>query len=325
MGRFWERVTTLDRRVIFLLVLAALVIGVLRPTEPEVRPATRQAFEAIDRLPAGSLVFLGVSLDTGSEPLVEQARVLLVHLLLRGARVLVAVPADAPQGALRAVLQDLDARAARLGDKIYGLDYAVVILQARDTGAETLLPLADRLEAGLGPADATGQPLESLRLLTEFRSLRRARLLVGLTNEVEGGAGRPGVNDYILAGRMAGYVPVVGGISATRSAALDRLLEAGDLAGALLGARGAAEYDTLLGGRGARGTGISRLWGGTSMLALLILFIVVVTTIADRMRDRDRSRRRGSPWRPGAGPRRTGAEGASPRRPEPWPPGGDGV
>lgn len=328
MDRFWERVASLDRRIIFLLVLVAVIAGVLWPTRPDVRPATEQAFTTVHNLAPGQLVFLGMSLGTGSEPLVEQARVLMRHLLSRGARVLVAVPEDVPGDAVRSVLQDFDAQAARLGDKLYGVDYAVVTLQARATGAETFAPLAERLAAGIGPFDATGRPAESVRLLSEFKSLRRARLIIGLALRVEGAEGRLGLTDYVLAGRLAGSLPVVGGIPANSSPAVDRLLNTGDLAGALLGARGAAEYDGLLGG----GTGFGRQWGGTSMFALLLAALVVLTTVADRMRGAGRA---GAGGQAGGGRAPRGAIRRVPRPPRPapdptprtrdlWPPGPEG-
>jgi len=120
---FWEKMTNMDRRWVYLMVALAVIFPFIVPMQfpVSITPEARQLFDAVEALPDSSVVMLTFDLYPSTlaetEPI---ARAALHHLFRKDCRVLTVttIPLGGPSIAER-VTRDM----ARQYDKVYGIDY----------------------------------------------------------------------------------------------------------------------------------------------------------------------------------------------------------
>ena len=65
-----SRIANIDRRIIYLLLIAVISLALLRPIglAIKVSPETMKVYNAIDQIPPGSVVWMGFDFDAGAIP-----------------------------------------------------------------------------------------------------------------------------------------------------------------------------------------------------------------------------------------------------------------
>ena len=227
--------STLDRRIIFLLVGLGILIPLLKPLGiPEnITPPFRDVYQFIDTLPPGSAILMSVDYDASVLPEVHPMFLsILRHAMLRNIKVIgIALnPAGVGLG-----VQAFDRISKEFGKK-YGEDY--VYLGFKPNFVATMLGLGEEIRK-VFPTDYYGTPLDSLPMMKEIHSYRDIALVISFS-----GAGYPG--SWVAYAYSRYGQKVAAGVTAVMAADYYPFLQTGQFIGMLGGMKGAAEYEDLV-------------------------------------------------------------------------------
>lgn len=276
----------LDRRWIFLAMLLAVAIPILaQKTYPEVPTQTViDAFDAIESLPEGGLVFLPMDYDPGSDAeLTPMAVAFTRHLCERKQKIVLLTlwPNGGP------LIDKLISRVieGEFGDQYeYGRDY--VNLGYR-SGLEMVINVIATDLRAMFKTDKQNNSLDALPITRDVRNVGAAKLIASVSG------GTPGAKEWVqYAGRRLN-IPVIAGATGVQSTQLYAYYPQ-QLEGLLPAIKGAAEYEALLGAKydefakesktdAIRKMG-PQLWGHLLVIALIILGNVIY--LLDRKRGR---------------------------------------
>lgn len=260
-----RRLLALDRRIIFLLVALGVIMPLLLPINlpVAVSPRVRAAFDAVDALPAGSVVLLSMDYepDTMAE-LLPMSIAVLRHCFRKHVKVVAMTlyPAGVGLGEQALNQASRDERAVRNKDFVwlgYKSGFQVVILG-----------IGESLRA-VFPVDGYGTPLDSIPMLTGVNSYRQISLVVNLTAS--------SAADYWIQFAQGRYhAPMILGSTAVMATDYYPYLSSKQILGLVGGMKGAAEYERLIDvfGNGRRGM------DAQSLVHLIVVLLVIVGNLA---------------------------------------------
>ena len=66
----WEKLANIDRRVIYVLMIVVVALALLNPIGMAIVPSeeTKRAYDFIESLPSGSVIYLGMDFDASAMP-----------------------------------------------------------------------------------------------------------------------------------------------------------------------------------------------------------------------------------------------------------------
>jgi len=232
-----SRLLNIDRRIIFLFVLAGVVVPLLWPFNLPVKPtptvrAIYDTVEAVAQKNGRVLIAFdyGPSLTAELRPM---ALALLRHCFRRGVRVVgVTLVADGV-----GMAQDVFGIASREYGREYGKDYA--FMGFKPGGGAFILNMGQDFQAAL-PKDNRGNDTGTLEITKDIRSLKDFDYVVDL-------AGSSVTETWIAYGQERYRFQMGSGCTAVMAPDMFPFLQAGQLNGMMGGLAGAAEYETLVG------------------------------------------------------------------------------
>ncbi|MBI5266599.1 MAG: hypothetical protein HY851_05125 [candidate division Zixibacteria bacterium] len=271
---FWDRISRLDRRWIYLLVWLTVITPLFLPaTFPiSVTPEARQLYDAVQALPDSCVVLL--TFDTYPNALAEtepMARAALHHLFRKHIRVvtLTTIPLGGPSIAER-VTREL----AATYRKTYGVDF--VNLGYKPNYVSVLKGLGTSIES-IYPTDNSGTPLAQLPLMQNVKSYSDMKFIFVVTDN--------GIIDYWISIVNAQFkIPVGAGVTAVMAPKQYAYVGSGQMTGLLGGMKGAAEYEELVDKHAlaTRGMGIQ------SLIHILLIVLIGIGNLAYFMGRRKR-------------------------------------
>jgi len=252
----------LDRRVIFVVVLLAVLIPLFKPIGLPIEPSQAAIgfAKAIDAVPEGSTVYLAADYDPGSMPELQPMLETAIRQLCRRNVKIVAGslwPACPPlvDGALRRIA------AGEFGKKD-GIDY--VNLGFKEGREVVMVQLGDDIRRAY-PTDAQGRALDTLPIMQNIRRLGDMPLMVNIS------AGYPGTKEWVQQVRNRYNVPMVSGCTAVSTPEYFSYYQSKQLSGLLGGLAGAAEFEKLSGQAGTASRGMDAQSLGHLAIILFIL------------------------------------------------------
>ncbi|HEY3283935.1 MAG TPA: hypothetical protein VGN26_16835 [Armatimonadota bacterium] len=255
-----ERAGTIGRGWLYLALAVVVAASVARPFAVGVDPGTqaRGVFNAIERVPKGRLVVLNFEYDAGTEgENGPQARALITHLMRRGIPFAI-LSLDTLAGPTfgQALADELGRRYHR----VEGRDW--VNWGYKPPLDATLAALARDIPATI-QRDFRGRVLSSLPLMRGIRSGSDLGMVVDIT---------PGSSfeSWLRYFTSQTGVPFAVSPTAVMGPTVYPYLDSGQAVGMLMGVRGAAEYEALL---GSSGPGRRRL---TPVIATHILLVALI-------------------------------------------------
>lgn len=261
---FWEKAQQLDRRIIYTVMIVILCAAIMRPVglAISVNKETQMAYDAIDKLPAGSIVWLGCDFSAGGMPeLIPTLQSVMIQGFRKNLRFVAGgmwnMAGNMAEVAWTAV-------SPMFPEKKYGIDFVNVGYKA---GGNVLLEkmVSDTHAAFVG-VDHYGKPLKDLPLMNEFKSFKDCKFIFGFFT------GTPGERDYIkFVGGPLG-VPIASSCVAVSVPETMPFVQSGQLVGLVGGMRGAAEYEVLVKVPGRATAGMD---AQAFAHLVIILFIVV--------------------------------------------------
>jgi len=255
----------LDRRIIFLVIAAAVVVPLLVKIGLPLRTSAyaQALYDKVESLPEGTPVVLGFDYDPGSMPeLAPMTRSLLHHMFRKNLRVIVIT--NYPQTGAIAERQLLEI--APLYGRRPGIDFANLGYKAGNEAV--ILAVANDFRVAY-PTDHHGVPTDSLPVMAGVHTWRDVKLLVDVAHGAT-------VNNYIrIAGARYG-VPIGAGCTAVSIPQYHSYLQSGQMLGLLGGLQGAAEYEQFIGRPGFASAGMD----AQSIAHVAILFFVALGNAA---------------------------------------------
>jgi hypothetical protein len=232
-----DRLLKLDRRWLFLLVFLGVAGPIIRPFGLPVSTTgpTRSAFEFVESLKPGDIVWLSVDYGPSSAPENDpMAEAIMRQCFLKKVKVI--VTALYPLGGLGLANDAVAKVTGEFPDLVYGVDY--VNLGYKDGAAAVMRRLAEDIAAAF-PTDVNGRPVSQIPLMQGLRSIRQVQLVATVATGVIGEWWITQVNAQV-------GTPVIIGPTAVSAPKYYAFLNSGQLKGMLGGMKGAAEYESLL-------------------------------------------------------------------------------
>ncbi len=274
----WEKLLYFDRRIIFLLIGAAVLIPFLTQwmlPAGKITATTQNLYDAIEQLPAGTPVMISFDYGPSSMPEVEpMASALAYHIFSRDLRLVAAtLVITGPQMADRAIVPV----AQELG-KEYGKDW--VNLGFKPGGGVLITQMGEDIKQA-HPTDARGNSTAKLPVMAGIGNYDDIGLIVDLAS-----TGAP--TAWIVYAHDPYQVDMAAGVTAVEAVDYYKFLQTGQLIGLLNGLKGAAEYELLVGRDGFGKLGMA----SQSVAHLLIILLVIIGNIGYFTIGRHRRQRR---------------------------------
>lgn len=259
---FFEKLGKIDSRIIYVLFILAILIPLVSPLGLPVTVSqhTKQTYEIVNSLQPGDTVIIDIGISySGAGDVLPQAVAILKHLMSKDVKVIfTGVQMDSSK-----IIEDLIKPYEEAG-KEYGVDFCNLGYLA---GGENAIAAYARDLKKAYPLDFRGNSTDSLPILETVNSAKDANMFIFFSTQ----------NADMYVRQIAEYqVPIVGGLIATIAPQAEPYLHAGQLKGMLVGLRGAAEYESMM---GSPGMGLASM-DAQSIAHLLIIFFIVIANIS---------------------------------------------
>jgi hypothetical protein len=232
-----QRLFKLDRRFLYFLIAAAVIIPLVRPLglPTAVTPHAQHLFDAVDRISSGSKPVL-LSMDYSPSVMPElqpMSMAILRHCFAK--KVPIIVMTLDPNGV--GLAEDAIRQAASEYPEIKeGVDYAFIGFKAGYS--VVMIGIGQNFRATF-PTDASGHPVEQVPVLANIKNYDDIALVITI-------AGSAIVENWIIYVNARYHATLGSGITAVSSADYYPFLQTGQLVGMLAGMKGGAEYEELL-------------------------------------------------------------------------------
>ncbi|MEE8638969.1 MAG: hypothetical protein V3T41_01020 [bacterium] len=264
--KFVRWLANIDRRIIFVVIVVAVVIPLLFPLGMRVKvtPQTQTIYDEVENLPAGSNVLVAFDYDPTAMPEVHpMALAFLHHCFQKKHKVIImALWAPGAQMAVRAMAeidQDFDLE--------YGRDY--VNLGYKPGGPIVIKSLGTSF-AEVFPKDMAGRSTATLPLMEDVSNLYDVDLVMDLS------AGVPGITEWVIIANALFQTRIAAGCTAVSAPQFFPYLQTGQLIGLLGGLKGAAEYETVTAYAGKA----SRRMDSQSVAHVVIIVFILFANIS---------------------------------------------
>jgi hypothetical protein len=274
--KFFEALMKIDRRVIYLILAAAVIIPFLRPfmIHPRAMPPVEEMFYYIDTMPKDKALVISVDYTPDTEPELQPMTIALLRQAFTrrikvGVLTMSVLGLGLAENALHQVAEEFNQRAKSREDSIiYGRDY---VFWGWQTPALTvILGMGERISR-VFTVDYYGNKTDTLPMMKQIKNYRNVGILVSVS-----ASDTPGW--YIVYAQTSFGVRV--GIASTAVQAADwyPYLNSHQATGVLAGMKGGAEYEELVqtkDGITGRRRATEAMASQTSAHFAIILFILI--------------------------------------------------
>ncbi|NLH98159.1 MAG: hypothetical protein GX446_01560 [Chthonomonadales bacterium] len=256
-----QRLESIDRRILYAVLLIIVVVGLLVPIPLPlaVGPQARGVYEAIENADPGKIVIVSTlwSASTQGENS-PQTRVILQHLMRKRLRFALIAFGD-PQSTTLA--QELAEELARENSYEYGKDWINWGFRADIAG--TLKGLVKDINETIKTDSIKKRPLSEYPVMQGIHNVKD----VGVIAEVSASGNYVSWLGLVVGSTNAPFCYAPTSVMAPE---LYTYLDSGQMKGMLFGIKGAAEYERLLGIRGFTTRAITPV-----SLSLVLLFVLI--------------------------------------------------
>jgi len=259
---FWDKLETIDRRWVYLMVGLAVVFPFVFPvTLPiSVTPEAQSLYDYVEALPDSSTVFLVFDYYPSTIPECQPIAVGALHHFFRKDCKVITL-SNIPLGGPSMAEQVTRAMAERY-DKVYGVDFVNLGYKANYVA---VMKGMGQTISSIFPTDNSGTPLTELPLMDSVVNYEQIDFIFEVADNATA--------DYWISIVNAQYgVPMGCGVTAVSAPKYYAFVGSGQLVGLLGGMKGAAEYEILLDQSDDAVTGMS----AQSLVHLLIIALVVL-------------------------------------------------
>jgi hypothetical protein len=252
------------QHIIFLLLGATMLLLLIWAPRMNytVEDSTRKTMAIIDDLPPGSLVLVGADFDVENKAeLRPQMEVILRQLLAKekGLRIISISMWDQGPMIMDSLLRQIGEKQGRT----YGTDYVNL---GYAPGVQTMIRLISSDFGGAFSRDFSSTPLAELPIMENAGGILNTALIVEFSDRESGPI------TYIEQVKtQKPEMKIVAGLTAASFPPLEPYLHSGQLNGAVVGLKGAAEYEQLLNSPGLGMKGMDTQSVGQVLIMVLII------------------------------------------------------
>jgi hypothetical protein len=258
---FQQRISTIDRRLLFVLVFLSVAIPLIFNFKlpNKITKEVKATFDFIEALPAGSVLLFSFDHDTATIPeMTPMAKALLHHVFSRDHKVI--------GTAFRAEGAAIGNKAFKDGGDEFGLiegeDY--VFLGFRPEISSGILGMGENIHR-VYPKDYRGLPVDDIPLMQKVRNYDDIALVVSVSDDDT-------PSYWINYGNARYHVAVVPAITAVMATTYYPFLQEKQIIGMVPGLKAAAEYEELIDKTGDASIGMS----AQSIAHVLIVLLVLI-------------------------------------------------
>jgi hypothetical protein len=264
---FFETLSKLDRRWVYLILAGVVVITVLYEFSIPIRvnPEVQSIYDFIEAQPAGSYIHLAIDYDPGSQAEMHPMTFAIMEqmLALDHKIVITALSANGPGMAEQAMLAIMDSVKLHTGkEKVYGED--VCFLGYKPYPGIVILSMGQNYRISF-PNDYYNTPLSEIPMMQGVVNYDDVEAIILIT-------GTSGVDFWISYANGRYNAPLAVGLTGVMAADYYPYLKSGQIFGLMGGMLGAAEYEKLV-KRPGRATEAMRVQVWTHII--IILFILI--------------------------------------------------
>ena len=232
---FYERMMSIDRRIIFLSIGLAVALPTLFPLHlpVQVSEESRSFYRELENLKEGDVILLSFDYEGDVMAEVDPMTVaVLKHAFSKNLKVVAMTTYPGGTGIAERIL----GQAAKAFGKTYGEDY--VFLGYNPDWSGTILRLGESFKATY-PTDQYGKATKEIPLMKRVETYKDISLIVSISGS--------GLSEYwaMLANGRYG-VKLISGNTAIQAILIYPYYQAHQILGFLGGLKGAAEYESLL-------------------------------------------------------------------------------
>lgn len=259
-----NKIESVDRRIIFLLVAIMVIIPILWPIGLSVQ-ATKPViniYNFVETLPEGSVVWVGFDYYNSTRTECDsQAKAFLRHVFRRNCRVM--ITSTIPDG--NSVSQIILSEVAKEYNKEYGKDY--VILGYKPGALILIKSVCDNIR-GIYTTDVFGNAIGDLPMMNGVRNYKDIKMVFTTTDNAS-------FEEYIKVANTQYQIPTCGGSTAVSVPSLYVYINSGQALGLMGGLKGAAEYEKLINRKDTATSGMD----AQSFVHMLIVLMIVFSNI----------------------------------------------
>ena len=257
------KIGSIDRRWIFLIIAAVVIVPLIIPVGLPIRPTdtTKNVYDSIEKLPAGSKVLLSVEYSPSTRPENHPMTIsILRHLFKNNHKVF--ITCLWPDGQFMA--QDAINQVAKQEfNKTYGVDY--VFLGFRPGNEAVVKGIVSNLRK-LYTVDVYQKKIDEIPLMNGINNFKDFDFLFSSS------AGFPGTIEWVQYASDPTGIPMASGVTSIQVNEVMPYVQAGQMVGVLAGMPGAAEYEALI---NQKGTATSGMDAQSVAHLVIVLFIIL--------------------------------------------------
>ena len=261
-----EKLLSIDRRIIFLLVAVAIILPIIFPLNLPVNITgeVRGVYDEIQKLPPGSKILVAFDYEPSSIPEIEpMAKAVLKQCFDRGIKIVGISWLELGRGNAEKVLNMVESDYKEKGNPIeYGEDYAYMGFKP---GKQAMILNLGSDFKGTCKTDYRGNEVYSMPILQDIETLGDFPYLVCLHDDSM-------INHWILYGHEETGIKIGSFCTAVMAPGIYANLNAGQLTGIVGGLKGGSEYEKLLKYKGAATKGMD---SQTVIHLLIVAFILI--------------------------------------------------
>jgi len=275
MKNFLVLIQQVDRRWLYLALALSIAVPILVPMNLPlfINTETRNFYLAVDNIPADKIVILMPEWDPSVQgELSPQTQAVIRHLFKK--KIKFAIIARNPQGPKLA--EDIAENLSEIYEAEYGKDWCNWGYKAG--GVLMLQALAKDIYETI-KKDTRETPIENVPMMQGVRDIKSVGVVVCITGYV-------GFIDSLIGFIQGPYnVPLVYGCTAVSAPSAYPYLDSMQLAGMLVGMRGAAEYENIL-GLSVSEARATKAMNSQSLGHMLVIFLIIIGNFAFLRRKR---------------------------------------
>tara|TARA_Y100000588_G_scaffold220728_1_gene234621 strand:+ start:1674 stop:2519 length:846 start_codon:yes stop_codon:yes gene_type:complete len=257
------KIGSIDRRWIFLIIAAVVIVPLIIPVGLPIRPTdtTKNVYDSIEKLPVGSKVLLSVEYSPSTRPENHPMTIsILRHLFKNDHKVF--ITCLWPDGQFMA--QDAINQVAKQEfNKTYGIDY--VFLGFRPGNEAVVKGIVSNLRK-LYTVDVYQKKIDEIPLMKGINNFKDFDFLFSSS------AGFPGTIEWVQYASDPTGIPMASGVTSIQVNEVMPYVQAGQMVGVLAGMPGAAEYEALI---NQKGTATSGMDAQSVAHLVIVLFIIL--------------------------------------------------
>ena len=261
------KIGSIDRRWIFLIIAAVVIVPLIFPVGLPIRPTdtTKNVYDSIEKLPAGSKVLLSVEYSPSTRPENHPMTIsILRHLFKNNHKVF--ITCLWPDGQFMA--QDaLNQVAKQEFNKTYGVDY--VFLGFRPGNEAVVKGIVSNLRK-LYTVDVYQKKIDEIPLMKGINNFKDFDFLFSSS------AGFPGTIEWVQYASDPTGIPMASGVTSIQVNEVMPYVQAGQMVGVLAGMPGAAEYEALINQKGSATSGMD----AQSVAHLVIVLFIILGNVS---------------------------------------------